>query len=382
MEKGRVPSVKPYTKSPFLKSRSTESEHGFSNERKTTFRNAARQVWIANSFSKHQVGVEPHLKSNEDSQQTASNKISEAFASSPSRPQSVKRKGTPEIFPMSSEMRKTLVLLGNLDFVPEDERQKQEALEKPVKQKKTSSFRQRTQLRIIQPQRFIRSVRMSTVKNVSEKSLDGKGKTRESESIRTTADSLINSRASNNTGALCAGKEFEKEENNNETRMKLENLSAEDEVDGNEQKTIKKNVEKEPSTLDLPVRNPRGNNRNSWRRSIKKYQHGEITPNPSNPFYLRKRFSAPKRGKVHLSRSWQSSTNIPERLPIMRRAVSLSSPRSFTSDVSELSELRTDYTNNALKDGKSIDELTSDIQERCSKWFEFRQKIMKSYEYR
>ncbi|XP_031569121.1 uncharacterized protein LOC116303680 [Actinia tenebrosa] len=364
MDKEKYFSVQPNSRNaPYLRTRSRES-----GRTKTTFRKTARQIWIANSISKHHVGVESYSKSSEGNQKTLNSTTLETNASSPSRPPSVQRRGTPDIFPMSSEMRKTLVLLGNLDLLPEEERKRQDELVQAEKNKKLKSFRQRAQMRVIQPQRFIRSFRNGGIRKNAEKNAN------ELENINTTAvESLINSRASNDTSSLCAKAE-EMEKNNDE--IKLENISSDDEDDGSERQKTKRD-----SLFFTP--SPREQERSSkdpWRKAIKRHQHVQVVPNPSNPFFVRKRFNQTKR--EFFSKSWQPNSNFHEKFPSIKRTYSLGSPRTLSTEPTDLNIDLDDYTE-PINDGKTIDEITNDIQERCSKWFEFRQKILtKSYEHK
>lgn len=358
MEQGKDFSTKPYSRKPYLRTRSKDN-----GRMKTTFRNAARQVWIANSFSKHHVGVEPYSKTSEGNQKMLNVSTPETIPSSPSRPPSVKRRGTPDIFPMSSEMRKTLVLLGNLDLLPEDEKQRQDELIQAEKKKKLKSFRQRAQMRVIQPQRFLRSFR-SGGKNVEKN-------TSELENINSTPESLINSRAGNNTSSLCA-KDEQMEKNND--LIKLENISSDDEDDGCKHQEAKK----EQLCSSSLRREQKRSLKNPWQKAIRRHQHGQVLPNPSNPFLVRKRFYQAKR--EHSKSCTQPRLN--EKFPSIKRAYSLGSPRTFSSEPSDLNINIDDYTE-PINGGKTIDEITNDIQERCSKWFEFRQKILtKSYEHK
>ena len=77
----------------------------------------------------------------------------------------MKRRGTPELFPMSEEMKQTVISLGRLDLLPGEERKlREDSVDEDTRTEKSRAsckFREKTRQRIIHPQRFIRNVRSS-----------------------------------------------------------------------------------------------------------------------------------------------------------------------------------------------------------------------------
>ena len=80
---------------------------------------------------------------------------------------SIKRRGTPELFPMSEEMKQTVISLGKLDLLPSGVRKvRGDSVDEDSRVEKSRAsytFREKTRQRIIHPQRFIRNVRSSLI---------------------------------------------------------------------------------------------------------------------------------------------------------------------------------------------------------------------------
>lgn len=141
------------------------------------FRRVARQVMLANMFTRKTTNGH-YVKSTLSSKRTAisqdqvphrlvtkrERKHSNNMAENPS----LKRRGTPELFPMSEEMKQIVISLGKLDLLPSEVRKARgdslvEDSHAVEKSQASYKFREKTRQRIIHPQRFIRNVRSSLV---------------------------------------------------------------------------------------------------------------------------------------------------------------------------------------------------------------------------
>ncbi|XP_078374209.1 uncharacterized protein LOC144657739 [Oculina patagonica] len=139
------------------------------------FRRVARQVMLANMFTRK---TAHYAKSLSSYKSTAAG--SDQVAKRRERKQNMsekppmKRRGTPELFPMSEEMKQTVISLGRLDLLPGEERKLRgdsiDGNTRAEKSRASCKFREKTRQRIIHPQRFIRNVRSSlnNSKRVSE----------------------------------------------------------------------------------------------------------------------------------------------------------------------------------------------------------------------
>lgn len=138
------------------------------------FRKVARQVMLANMFTRRKLNVQSQTfakKAAGRGERLATMKTQRKHGGPilELKPP-LKRRGTPELFPMSDEMKQTVISLGKMDLLPSKERQKipEEALME--KSRKGSKFRDKTRQRIVHPQRFIRNIRSSI--NNSEKNIE------------------------------------------------------------------------------------------------------------------------------------------------------------------------------------------------------------------
>lgn len=129
---------------------------------KLDFRQVARQVMLANMFTKIQTNAKAQVRAKmpaEGGERSTIAKTQELLDEKPLR-----RRGTPELFPMSEEMRQTIIALGKLDLLPDEEKHSLEDEKSSVTNKcerNKFKFRDQTRRRIITPQRFIRNVRSS-----------------------------------------------------------------------------------------------------------------------------------------------------------------------------------------------------------------------------
>lgn len=319
-----------------------------------TFKSRARQVWMANLIAKQRT-TETTSKTHQGTNEKRDN-IPLSTNGIP-RPPSVKRRGTPEIFPMSSEMKKTLLMLGNLDLLPLEERPHEQITTSEGETKSSlSKFRLKTKQKIIQPQRFLRGVRTGSVKKQSS---PVKEETLTDDSIVTT-DDLINTKA----GSLGESKQ----ENTSIGINKKAFLSEENE-DCSMQETYRKRQMKTArvvSSANFP-----SVKRDAWSKSFQKYQAVYAIAN--SPIKANRRFDSKRTRKIHLSsKTWQPETDF-QLIPVlpMRRAISMGIENTTSPEYDSIDNV------DIMRDGKTIDEITTDIQLRCSKWFEFRQKILK-----
>ena len=138
-----------------------------------SFRSFARHVMIVNSLArdckrKQTRGRVNYIPSSGSSMVSTS---SSSLGSGRSRLSngSSKRPSSAERFPMSEEMKRTLVALGKLHLLSEKDQLREESEDETIKSRKSKKksglalkrFREKTQSRVIQPQRFIRSIQDS-----------------------------------------------------------------------------------------------------------------------------------------------------------------------------------------------------------------------------
>lgn len=141
------------------------------------FRRVARQVMLANMFTRKTTNGH-YVKSTLSSKRTAvsQNQVPHRLVTKRERKHSnnmaenppLKRRGTPELFPMSEEMKQIVISLGKLDLLPSEVRKARgDSLDEDShaveKSQASYKFREKTRQRIIHPQRFIRNVRSSLV---------------------------------------------------------------------------------------------------------------------------------------------------------------------------------------------------------------------------
>ena len=128
------------------------------------FRKAARQVMLANMFTRMRPKAQSltcaKMAAGNDERRVG-NKTERKRTSSVEEKPPVKRRGTPELFPMSEEMRQTVISLGKLDLLRDEGEKHREPGAIVVKTRAGSKFRDKTRKRIIHPQRFIRNVQSS-----------------------------------------------------------------------------------------------------------------------------------------------------------------------------------------------------------------------------
>lgn len=138
------------------------------------FRKVARQVMLANMFTRRKLNVQSQTfakKAAGRGERLATMKTQRKHGGPilELKPP-LKRRGTPELFPMSDEMKQTVISLGKMDLLPSKERQKSPEEALMEKSRKGSKFRDKTRRRIVHPQRFIRNIRSSI--NNSEKNIE------------------------------------------------------------------------------------------------------------------------------------------------------------------------------------------------------------------
>lgn len=127
------------------------------------FRKAARQVMLANMFTRMRPKAQSLTcaKMAAGDERRVGNKTERKRTSSVEEKPPLKRRGTPELFPMSEEMRQTVISLGKLDLLPEEGEKYRASGTILVKTRAGNKFRDKTRKRIIHPQRFIRNVQSS-----------------------------------------------------------------------------------------------------------------------------------------------------------------------------------------------------------------------------
>ena len=168
------------------------------------FRKVARQVMLANMFTKRPL-QQPNVKKNSTYKSTAVDhhghkpKRERKHNNSAMEKPSLHRKGTPELFPMSEEMKQTMISLGRLDLLPEERKARGSSFAEEVKVQKSQSngtFREKTRRRIIHPQRFIRNVQssISNAKRILEDSEETENEeiSTENGTTKTTSEDVTN----------------------------------------------------------------------------------------------------------------------------------------------------------------------------------------------
>lgn len=134
------------------------------------FRKVARQVMLANMFTRR--SVRSHYRRSVMSCKSTAAVPNQMHARNRERKQSnmtekppIQRRGTPDLFPMSEEMKQTIISLGRLDLLPDEERKERgDSNDEDFRVEKSRAgckFRDKTKQKIIHPQRFIRNVRSS-----------------------------------------------------------------------------------------------------------------------------------------------------------------------------------------------------------------------------
>lgn len=136
--------------------------HGKMTSETLNFRKVARQVMLANTFTRKQPNVQSVMSAKMAAgvERHARTKTERTHSTIVEKPP-LQRRGTPELFPMSEEMKQTVISLGKLDLLPDEERKNREDEARLKKSRAGSKFRDKTRQRIIHPQRFIRNVRNS-----------------------------------------------------------------------------------------------------------------------------------------------------------------------------------------------------------------------------
>ena len=162
---------------------------GLKTNEALNFRRVARQVMLTNVFTRRKTFAESSSitkrASSTDGRSIMKTRHKDGEESD--KKSSIKRQGTPELFPMSEEMKQTVVSLGFLDLLPEEDNQLHAASQRKDGRsaRNGSKFLERTKQKVIYPQRFIRSVRSSLVysKNTVENAdhcLDAEHRTKNS----------------------------------------------------------------------------------------------------------------------------------------------------------------------------------------------------------
>lgn len=162
------------TKISLPRTRKLPARNGKTTSEKANFRRIARQVMLANMFTRR-VRTQNDMKAvtscksaaAQDQMSSRERKHNENLTEKPP----TKRRGTPELFPMSEEMKQTVISLGKLDLLPGVERKMRGdsvgADSRVEKSRSSCKFREKTRQKIIQPQRFIRHVRSSLMSSKS-----------------------------------------------------------------------------------------------------------------------------------------------------------------------------------------------------------------------
>lgn len=351
MEKERIVSGKKPAKRQ-LTNRGIEPSNSSQHKSNSSFKRTARQVWMANLLAKQRT-TELTIKPAENIENKELNVEVSA------RPPSVKRKGTPEIFPMSIEMRRTILLLGNLDLLPEEERFQQTD---HTERQKMNKFKLTTRQRIIQPQRFLRGM-----KNVTDKKL-----TSPKEEACINDDNLFveQDKISEETGFVDNDEQhdnaFEKSENENPS-LEKEEMNGAEKMEGNSKRN-------KPSRVSSSHGHKKSS-KNAWSKSMKIYQSVYTLSNPTRRTNFNRNYSnlrTPTARKYHCpSKSWQADESLELRNFPIRRAFSLGAGKA------PITEEQLNNDGDITREGRTVGEIADDIQLRCSKWFEFRQKILK-----
>lgn len=157
------------TKRTSSRTRKIPARNGKITSETLNFRKVARQVMLANMFTRRPL-QQPHVKKISTYKSTAVEhqghkpKRERKHNNSAMEKPSLHRKGTPELFPMSEEMKQTMISLGRLDLLPEERKARGSSFAEDVQVRKSRAngkFREKTRQRIIYPQRFIRNVQSS-----------------------------------------------------------------------------------------------------------------------------------------------------------------------------------------------------------------------------
>lgn len=141
------------------------------------FRRVATQVMLANMFTRKTTNGPHYVKSASSAKSAAipQDQVTHRLVTKRERKHSsnmaekppIKRRGTPELFPMSEEMKQTVISLGKLDLLPCDVRKvRGDSVDEDSrvgKSRASYTFREKTRQRIIYPHRFIRNVRSSLI---------------------------------------------------------------------------------------------------------------------------------------------------------------------------------------------------------------------------
>lgn len=172
----RFMSTKMEMKSSLPRTRKRPLRNGKVTRETLNFRRAARQVMLANMFTRkttngHYVKSASSAKSAAVSQDHVPHRLvtkrERKHSSNMAEKPPMKRRGTPELFPMSEEMKQTVISLGKLDLLPSEVRKvRGDSVDEDSRTEKSRAsytFREKTRQRIIHPQRFIRNVRSSLI---------------------------------------------------------------------------------------------------------------------------------------------------------------------------------------------------------------------------
>lgn len=157
------------TKGTLPRTRKLPPRNGKITSETLNFRKVARQVMLANMFTRrrqlHDVKTVSSSKNTTAGHRVPAKRERIHNNSATEKPP-MKRRGTPELFPMSEEMKQTVISLGRLDLLPEERKARGNSFgeESQVEKSRVSGkFREKTRRRIIQPQRFIRNVQSSII---------------------------------------------------------------------------------------------------------------------------------------------------------------------------------------------------------------------------
>lgn len=169
-------STKMETTSSLSRKRKVPVRNGKITRETLNFRRVARQVMLANMFTRkttnsHYTKSASSAKSAAVSQDQAPHRLvtkrERKHSSNMAEKPPMKRRGTPELFPMSEEMKQTVISLGKLDLLSSEVRKvRGDSVDEDSRVEKSRAsytFREKTRQRIIYPHRFIRNVRSSLI---------------------------------------------------------------------------------------------------------------------------------------------------------------------------------------------------------------------------
>lgn len=329
------------------------------------FRRVARQVMLANMFTR-KTAQGHYAKSVSSCKSTAAG--SDQVARKRERKQNnmtekppMKRRGTPELFPMSEEMKQTVISLGRLDLLPGEERKvRGDSIDGDTRAEKSRAsckFREKTRQRIIHPQRFIRNVRSSlnNSKHISENSVHCEEKP---DDIAMENDNKIDNACSNTTEdkANCAN-------------------SAEGSDAGLIRKTSNYNILSRPQTTHFHVTAKSG-----------KSQHYSL--NNNRPIYVTRYsdlgpFSTRRPTKIKTQGIWPTNafdaTRIRTREQYFPKKIRSNTfnGKAWVANSEIFSEESEKNNEETLKTRrwKSVESLTREIEEKCQSWLENRYGI-------